>query len=293
MTASSSQRPATAGPGTSVSWRRRDDRCSRPMSCAEPSRLPERRAPQRPAAARRRRRPRRSGSSGRRRCARRRAAARRPSTLAVEPGLDARAVDALRDRVGSLLAHAREAYGRERSTHGPGRRLRRRADDRASGRRSPRSARRRASSPTTVRDLFRSDPEALAPAAPARDGRDRHRRVRARLRRAARDRATTSELTERLFGGARARRGDDRAVRGAARRGHPHRADLELLGAGDLRPRADRPLRRGRDLGRGRPAQAAARDLPARLRAPRGRAGARRCSSTTCARTAPARRRSG
>ena len=84
------------------------------------------------------------------------------------------------------------------------------------------------------------------------------------------------------------------ALRRARARGHQDRADLELVGAGPLRPLdLPRAVRRRRDLRRGGPAQAAAGDLRAGRRARRASRRPSACSWTTCARTARAPRRSG
>ena len=84
----------------------------------------------------------------------------------------------------------------------------------------------------------------------------------------------TAGLVDRMFSGLEP---DEAMLGGAARRtggGHPHRTDLELDGCRALRPRRlPRALRRRGDLRRRGPAQATARDLPARLRTSWTRAG--------------------
>ena len=91
----------------------------------------------------------------------------------------------------------------------------------------------------------------------------------------------------------RPRRGDAGGGALCPRAGHPHRPDLELDGLGHLRPRRARgALRRHHDLRRRRAAQATAGDLPARRPSASDWPPSNACSSTTCARTASAPRRS-
>ena len=147
--------------------------------------------------------------------------------------------------------------------------------------------------PETVRELFREQSGGARIAAWAGDRRARPTPSSSAAFGGLLGVAEHEGLIGRMFAGLRPDEQMIAAVRAAAPQRRADRPDLELLGPGDLRPGADRPLRRNRDLGRGRPAQAAARDLPARLRAARRSSPRRPSSSTTCARTAPAPRRSG
>ena len=119
--------------------------------------------------------------------------------------------------------------------------------------------------------------------------------VRAALRRRCSASTSREGLIDRLFGGMRP---DERDVRRRApprkRRRDPHRAGLELLGRGGLRPLAlRRAVRRAGDLRRDRDPQAgAARST----RWPPSGSAARpsaACSSTTCRATSSRRARSG
>ena len=188
----------------------------------------------------------------------------------LEPRLERRGVDPLRRRVGAGLGLRVASLLRHRG-EGSHSRLRRRPDDQhlarvrgllrvggAGAGRGPRAVPRR----------FRG---ARAPAR-ARDRRAQRGGVRAALRGAARGRRQRRPDHPALRR-ARSRRGDDRDGDGGEGGGPQDRPDLELLGPRHLRARPGRPLRRGDHLRRGRAPQAAARDLPARLRAARGRAG--------------------
>ena len=116
--------------------------------------------------------------------------------------------------------------------------------------------------PDAVRRLFREDPVALA-----------------ELRRLERGELTedefsvrfgpmlgvsdTEQLVDRLFAGMGPDEPMIEAVKTAKRSGHQDGPDLQLVGPRALRPRrVPGDVRRRRDLGRGRPAQAGRRDLP-------------------------------
>ena len=204
-----------------------------------------------------------------------------PRRAGGEPGLHAGDVDS----VASLRSHGGEAY----CSRG---RLRRRPDDGhlAGVRRVLRGRGPRARDRT--RAVSRRQRGAGA-AARSGDGRARRCRVRAALRRAARGcrprRPDHADVRR-----PRARAADARRRLGGARWWRQDRADLELVGARDLRPaRVDRDLRRRGDLGRGR---ACTSRSPRSTCSPASGSGSSRrrpSSSTTCARTAPAPRRSG
>ena len=150
------------------------------MSCAEPSRLPERRPAQRPAAA-----VRVGDAEGQVRAAagdpverERRLGAR---DVRLEPGLDRRAVDASgprwRSPPRSLAPPWRgEAYGSAVLFDFGGVLTTPVWDSFAA------FCRAEGLDPDTVKELFREDPEALARPARARDGRADRGRVRARVR---------------------------------------------------------------------------------------------------------------
>ena len=179
-----------------------------------------------------------------------------PADVLGEPGLEARLVD-------SLVGHGRQSYG-VGSLITPGCWSTSAACSRPrSGTASRPSAGTRASRRTRCSALFREDPEALAELRELETGRHRRGRVRAPLRRAPRPRrrhrpdrqhVSRHEAAEPMVAAVRAARAGGVQTGLVSNSWSTSHYDRDLLG---------RAVRRRRDLGRGGPAQAAARDLPA------------------------------
>ena len=192
-----------------------------------------------------------------------------PGDVLGEPGLEARLVD-------SLVGHGRQSYA-WRSVITPGCWSTSAACSRPrSGTASRPSAGTRAWRRTRCSELFREDPEALADLRELETGRiaedEFERRFAERLGLDDADRPDRQHVR-----GMKPSEPMVAAVRGGAGRRRADRPGLELVEHLALRPRpAGRAVRRRGDLGGGGPAQAAARDLPAGVAAPRRRARAMR-----------------